>query len=112
HTDIVDVDANTTLRACISGSAPVVGSEAELAGAFGCVIDSGNDLVFLRTGFFNVGSQETDGVDVKVNYRLDAGRAGSFDLFANATRTFSYERQITSDSPKQDLLGKLSGAAE
>lgn len=112
HTDIVDVDANTTLRACVSGSAPVVGSEAELAGAFGCVIDSGNDLVFLRTGFFNVGSQETDGVDVKVNYRLDAGSAGSFDLFANATKTFSYERQITADSPKQDLLGKLSGAAE
>jgi iron complex outermembrane recepter protein len=112
HSDIVDVDANTTLRACINGTAPVVSSEAALAGAFGCVVDSGNDLVFLRTGFFNVGSQETDGVDIKVNYRLETANAGSFKLFANATKTFAYERQITADSPKQDLLGKLSGAAE
>ena len=112
HTDIVDVDANTTLRACTNGNAPVASSEAALAGAFGCVVDSGNDLVFLRTGFFNVGSQETDGVDVKVNYRLDTGSIGTFDLFVNATKTLSYERQITADSPKQDLLGKLSGASE
>ncbi|MDX1391227.1 MAG: TonB-dependent receptor [Rheinheimera sp.] len=112
HTDIVDVDANTTLRACINGTAPVVSNEAALAGAFGCVIDSGDDLVFLRTGFFNVGSQQTDGIDVKLNYRLATTAAGSFDFFANASRTFSYQRQITADSPKQDLLGKLSGAAE
>lgn len=112
HTDIVDVDANTTLRACINGNAPVVSSEADLAGAFGCVVDSGDDLIFLRTGFFNVGSQETDGVDVKLNYRLNTDSLGTIDLFANATKTLSYQRQITSGSPKQDLLGKLSGAAE
>ena len=112
HTDIVDVDANTTLRACISGSAPLVNTEAELGNRFGCVIDSGNDLTFLRTGFFNVGSQETDGVDIKLNYRLDTDNAGRFDFYANATKTLSYERQITPDSEKQDLLGKLSGAAE
>ena len=112
HTDIVDVDANTTLRACINGSAPLVNTEAELGNRFGCVIDSGNDLAFLRTGFFNVGSQETDGVDIKLNYRLETNAAGRFDFYANATKTLSYERQITADSEKQDLLGKLSGAAE
>lgn len=112
HNDIVDVDANTTLRACINGTAPVVNTEAALNGAFGCVVDSGDDLVFLRTGFFNVGSQETDGLDVKLNYRLVGTAVGTFDFYANASRTFSYKRQITADSPKQDLLGKLSGAAE
>ncbi len=112
HEDIVDVDANTTLRACIAGSAPVVSDEADLNGEFGCVIDGGNDLVFLRTGFFNVGSQETDGVDFKLNYKLLTQNAGEFKFNIAGTRTLSYERQVTADSPAEDLLGKLSGASE
>ncbi|MBU1619304.1 MAG: TonB-dependent receptor [Gammaproteobacteria bacterium] len=112
HEDIVDVDANTTLRACIAGTAPVVDDEADLNGEFGCVIDAGNDLTFLRTGFFNVGSQETDGVDFKLNYKLATSNAGDFKFSVAGTRTLSYERQITADSPAEDLLGKLSGAAE
>ncbi|WP_166840691.1 TonB-dependent receptor plug domain-containing protein [Rheinheimera pleomorphica] len=112
HTDIVDVDANTTLKACIAGTAPVTDNIAALNGEFGCVLDAGGDLTFLRTGFFNVGSQETDGLDVKVNYRIDTNNLGSFKLFAAGTKTFSYERQVTPDSAKEDLLGKLSGANE
>ena len=112
HTDIVDVDANTTLKACIAGTAPVTDNIAALNGEFGCVLDAGGDLTFLRTGFFNVGSQETDGLDVKVNYRIDTNDFGSFKLFAAGTKTFNYERQVTPDSAKEDLLGKLSGANE
>lgn len=112
HEDIVDVDANTTLRACIAGTAPVVSSEAALNGEFGCVLDGGNDLVFLRTGFFNVGSQKTDGVDFKLNYKLTTSKAGDFKFNIAGTRTLSYERKVTTDSPAEDLLGKLSGASE
>ncbi|MGP9801203.1 TonB-dependent receptor [Rheinheimera sp. NSM] len=112
HTDIVDVDANTTLKACIAGTAPTTDSIAALNGEFGCVLDGGNDLVFLRTGFFNVGSQETDGIDVKIDYRIDTANFGTFKLYASGTKTFSYERQVTPDSSKEDLLGKLSGANE
>ncbi|MBZ9611760.1 TonB-dependent receptor [Rheinheimera maricola] len=112
HTDIVDVDANTTLKACIAGTAPVTSSIDALNGEFGCVLDAGNDLVFLRTGFFNVGSQETDGIDVKIDYRIDTDNLGTFKLFAAGTKTFNYERQVTPDSAKEDLLGKLSGANE
>ncbi len=112
HEDIVDVDANTTLGACVAGTAPVVSDEADLNGEFGCVIDGGNDLVFLRTGFFNVGSQETDGVDFKLNYKLTTSNAGEFKFNLVGTRTLSYERQVTQDSPAEDLLGKLSGASE
>ena len=112
HTDIVDVDANTTLDACIAGTVPVTTSIEALNGEFGCVLDSGDDLVFLRTGFFNVGSQETDGIDVKIDYRLDAGSLGAVKLFAAGTKTFSYQRQINANSGKEDLLGKLSGANE
>ncbi len=111
HTDIVDVDANTTLKACIDGTAPKVNSEAALNGAFGCVMDAGNDLVFLRTGFFNVGAQETDGVDVKVDYKISTN-VGDFKPYFAATRTLSYERQLTKDDAPEDLLGKLSGASE
>lgn len=111
HKDIVDVDANTTLRHCLSGLVPTVGSEAELPG-FGCVVSADGDLVFLRTGFFNVGQQKTDGVDVKLNYRLQTNDYGQFNFFANATKTLSYTRQITPDSAPQDLLGRLSGASE
>ena len=112
HTDIVDVDANTTLKACIAGTAPTTSSIAALNGEFGCVLDAGNDLVFLRTGFFNVGSQETDGVDVKINYQINTDSFGTFKLFAAGTKTFSYERQVNPESAKEDLLGKLSGANE
>lgn len=112
HTDIVDVDANTTLKACIAGTAPVTNSIAALNGDFGCVLDAGNDLVFLRTGFFNVGSQETDGIDVKIDYRITTDNLGTIKLFAAGTKTFNYQRQITPDSAKEDLLGKLSGANE
>ncbi|GAB2929984.1 TonB-dependent receptor [Rheinheimera gaetbuli] len=112
HSDIVDVDANTTLKACIAGTAPVTNSVAGLNGDFGCVLDAGNDLVFLRTGFFNVGSQETDGIDVKLDYRITTDNLGTISLFAAGTKTFNYQRQITPDSAKEDLLGKLSGANE
>lgn len=111
HTDIVDVDANTTLKACIDGTAPKVTSEAALAGAFGCVMDAEGDLIFLRTGFFNVGAQETDGVDIKIDYKLSTA-IGDFKPYFAATRTLSYERQLTQDDPAEDLLGKLSGASE
>lgn len=111
HTDIVDVDANTTLKACLAGTAPTVTSEAALNGAFGCVKDAGGDLVFLRTGFFNVGAQETDGIDAKIKYGIDSS-AGRFNLTLAGTRTLSYERQLTADDPAEDLLGKLSGASE
>ncbi|WP_306520134.1 TonB-dependent receptor [Rheinheimera sp.] len=111
HTDIVDVDANTTLKACIDGSAPKVSSEAALGDAFGCVMDAGNDLVFLRTGFFNVGAQDTDGIDIKLDYKLST-KAGDFKPYFAATRTLSYERQLTKDDAPEDLLGKLSGASE
>ncbi len=111
HTDIVDVDANTTLKACIAGTAPTVADAAALNGAFGCVKDSGGDLTFLRTGFFNVGAQETDGIDAKIKYGFDTS-VGRFKATLAGTRTLSYERQLTADDPAEDLLGKLSGASE
>ena len=111
HTDIVDVDANTTLKACIAGTAPTVTDDADLQGAFGCVKDAGGDLIFLRTGFFNVGAQKTDGIDAKLKYRFDT-TVGRFTTTLAGTRTLSYERQLTADAPAEDLLGKLSGASE
>ncbi|WP_430457897.1 TonB-dependent receptor [Rheinheimera sp.] len=111
HTDIVDVDANTTLKACLAGTAPTVTNADALNGAFGCVKDSGGDLTFLRTGFFNVGAQETDGIDVKLKYGFDSS-IGRFTTTIAGTRTLSYERQLTADDPAEDLLGKLSGASE
>lgn len=111
HTDIVDVDANTTLKACVAGTAPVVSAASALNGAFGCVKDSGGDLSFLRTGFFNVGAQQTDGVDAKIKYSFDSA-AGRFNATVAGTRTLSYQRQLTVDDPKENLLGKLSGANE
>ncbi|WP_337879582.1 TonB-dependent receptor [Rheinheimera sp.] len=112
HEDIVDVDANTTLKACVNGSAPVVDSIAQLGTAFGCVLDAGGDLTFLRTGFFNVGAQETDGIDFKLDYRIATQSYGDIKLYASGTKTLSYERQLNAETPKEDLLGKLSGANE
>lgn len=111
HTDIVDVDANTTLKACLAGTSPTVTDVDDLNGEFGCVKDAGGDLVFLRTGFFNVGAQDTDGVDFKADYKLDTS-VGLWKAYVAGTRTLSYERQLTQDDPAEDLLGKLSGASE
>lgn len=111
HTDIVDVDANTTLAGCLSGSAKVAATVDALQGQFGCVKDSAGDLVFVRTGFFNVGAQETDGIDIKLSHQVDSS-IGRFNSSLAATRTLSYERQLSPTSPRQDLLGKLSGASE
>ena len=111
HTDIVDVDANTTLKACIAGTAPTVADASALNGAFGCVKDNGGDLTFLRTGFFNVGAQKTDGIDAKIKYGFDTS-IGRFKATLAGTQTLSYERQLTADDPAEDLLGKLSGASE
>lgn len=110
HTDIVDVDANTTLKACLSGASPVVTDASALQG-FGCVKDSGGDLTMIRTGFFNVGAQKTDGLDFKLEHRFDS-RLGRFKTTVSGSKTFHYERQLTQDDPAEDLLGKLSGANE
>lgn len=112
HDDIVDIDANTTLDACIKDPANVVGSVAELGDNFGCVVDGRGDISFLRTGYFNVGNQSTDGLDYNVNYRLDTKTIGEFKFYVAGTETFSFERQVTPTSPVEDLLGKLSGASE
>ncbi len=47
-----------------------------LCGEFGASFGE-LELDQLRTGFFNVGSQKTDGVDVKVNYRLETDQFGT-----------------------------------
>ncbi|NQD35907.1 TonB-dependent receptor [Permianibacter sp. IMCC34836] len=107
HEDIVDVDANTTLRQCVDGSAPVVADPDDLNGGFGCAVDANGDIFFLRTGFFNVGKQETDGYDVNIKYKLD-----NYRFFFSASKTLSYERQIAPDQPNEDLLGRLSGENE
>lgn len=73
--------------------------------------DAGGDIIFLRTAFFNVGAQKTDGIDVKLKHRLDTS-LGRFTTTLAGTRTLSYERQSTIDSPAEDLLGKLSTANE
>lgn len=112
HEDIVDIDASTTLNACVQGTAPVVGSVSELKGEFGCVLDGNGDISFLRTGYFNVGSQTTDGLDYRMTYRLETDAAGEFSFYVSGTETFSFERQITPDAEVEDLLGRLSGANE
>ncbi|MGM0629725.1 MAG: TonB-dependent receptor plug domain-containing protein [Pseudomonadota bacterium] len=112
HEDIVDIDANTTLDACVAGTSPVVSDESELNNEFGCVVNAEGDLVFLRTGYFNVGEQKTDGVDIRTDYSLSSTQYGKFNFYASGTRTFSYERKLTADSEAEDLLGRLSGAAE
>ncbi|QSX29198.1 TonB-dependent receptor [Shewanella cyperi] len=112
HRDIVDIDASTTLKACVDGSAPVVGTVAELNGDFGCVVDGAGDISFLRTGYFNVGSQTTDGLDYRMNYRVDTAGAGEFQFYVSGTETFSFERRVTPDAEVEDLLGRLAGANE
>ncbi|MGL4219484.1 MAG: TonB-dependent receptor domain-containing protein, partial [Shewanella sp.] len=112
HDDIVDIDANTTLDACINNPANIVDSIAALGDNFGCVVDSQGDISFLRTGYFNVGNQSTDGLDYKVDYRLETDAAGEFSFYLAGTETFSFERQLTPSTPKEDLLGRLSGASE
>ncbi|MGI2197914.1 TonB-dependent receptor [Shewanella baltica] len=112
HDDIVDIDANTTLDACIKDSTKIVTSVAELGDEFGCVVDGQGDISFLRTGYFNVGNQNTDGIDYKLDYRLDTETAGEFKFYVAGTETLSFERQVTPSTPVEDLLGRLSGASE
>lgn len=112
HTDIVDIDASTTLDACISDQQNIYSSVEAMADKFGCVVDGQGDIRFLRTGYFNVGSQKTDGLDYNINYRLETGAVGEFKFYLAGTETFSFERQVTSSSPAEDLLGRLSGANE
>ncbi len=108
HENIVDVDANTTLNQCVLGNAPIVADPDDLAaGEFGCAVDAAGDIFFLRTGFFNVGAQSTDGYDLNIEYKL-----GNYSFFAMATKTLSYERQLAPDQPVEDLLGRLSGENE
>jgi len=64
------------------------------------------------TGYFNVGNQNTDGVDYKLDYRLDTETAGEFKFYVAGTETLSFERQVTPSTPVEDLLGRLSGASE
>ncbi len=112
HEDIVDVDATTTLKDCIAGRAPVVSDPDALQGGFGCAVDGGGDLYFLRTGFYNVGKQETDGLDLNLRYALSTADGSSWRFNFAAVETLSYERQLAPDTPMEELLGRLSGENE
>ena len=112
HEDIVDVDYTTTLAQCIAGDAPITGAGGLQPGQFGCEVDAAGDLIFVRTGFYNVGAQETDGIDYQLRYKVRTEDAGDFRFYINAVQTLSFERQLTPSDPFEDLLGRLSGANE
>lgn len=112
YEDIVDVDFTQTLNACQSGSAPQVGEGELESDAFGCEVASDGTLVLLQTGFFNVGEEDTDGVDLTVNYQLDGGSWGNYKFHFSAEQVFSFDRKVNPESPSEDLLGRLSGANE
>lgn len=54
---------------------------------------------------FNLGSLDTDGVDVNVAYRLNTDSIGDFRFAVNATKINSYESVGAPGAPAQEIVG-------
>jgi len=65
-----------------------------------------NEIQRIDAEFFNAASVETDGLDLEVVARTDAGTAGTFSLNANVSWLLSYSIRETAGGAVIDALGR------
>jgi len=62
-------------------------------------------IVSINDSYVNVGEQKTDGLDLTLNYKWAATKAGTFNIQSVVTRVLGFERKAYPGASFQDLLG-------
>lgn len=100
QSNLVDIDALDLFRRALLDPTLVYARDALPRGQVGIETRNGtinSRLSFVQLALTNVGEQNTDGLDVSLTHDWDAGNAGTFRFFADATWTRSFERSESCD---------------
>lgn len=99
--DLVDIDPLDLFRRALLDPSLVYARDALPRGQVGIETRNGtinSRLSFVQLQLTNVGEQNTDGLDISLTHDWDAGQAGEFRFYADATWTRSFERSESCDA--------------
>ena len=68
------------------------------------VRDANGDITSVRFGPINIAREQTSGIDVTANYRMETARAGDFRFTGNYNWARSHDRQQYPGDPTEDML--------
>jgi iron complex outermembrane receptor protein len=66
--------------------------------------DADGEITSVRFAPINIASEETDGIDVTANYRMQTATAGNFNFSGSYNWSNKHERQLYPGDPTEDML--------
>jgi len=98
------MDANCRLGVTAGGASVDVNSPTCIDAISRVVRDDDGDITSVRFGPINIANEETAGIDLAVNYRLQTANAGDFRFSGSHTWVHTHERQLYPGDPWEDML--------
>ena len=97
-------EADCRLGVTDDGASVDIGSPTCVDALARVIRDEDGVITSVRFSPINIASEETSGVDVTANYRLQTARAGDFRFSGNYTWVHRHERQQYPGDPVEDML--------
>lgn len=97
-------EANCRLGVTDSGQTVDVNSPTCVDALARVIRDADGNITSVRFAPINIASEETSGVDVTANYRLQTANAGDFRFTGSYTWTDKHTRQQYPGDPEEDML--------
>jgi len=108
HENLVGTDDEQLFRMALEDPQLVAAEDSLATGQLGIETRDGtigSPVEEIHLQLVNFGYQETDGVDISTDYRLDTDGLGGFTFYLDATYLNSFDRQLSSGSDDEKLAG-------
>ncbi len=97
-------EANCRLGATDTGAAVDINSPSCVDALARVIRDQGGNITSVLFSPINIANEETSGIDVAANYRLQTASAGNFNFNGNYNWTHRHTRQQYPGDPTEDML--------
>ena len=97
-------EANCRLGSTDSGAAVDINSPTCVDALARVIRDGDGNITSVHFGPINIANEETSGIDVAANYRLQTANAGDFSFTGQYNWTHRHTRQQFPGDPKEDML--------
>ena len=97
-------EANCRLGTTESGASVDIHSPSCVDALARVIRDANGDITSVHFGPINIAQEQTSGIDVTANYRLQTAMAGDFRFTGNYNWTRRHTRQLYPGDPTEDML--------
>ncbi len=97
-------EANCRLGTTDAGAAVDIASPTCVDALARVIRDEDGDITSVRFSPINIANEETSGIDLAANYRLETAAAGDFRFSGSYTWTHRHTRQQYPGDPREDML--------